>query len=80
MKRSGMVRRGALAWSVALATSFAGASSANAQSITDRVLEEGKITIGIHNQAPRGHAEGEGKAAGVGPDMIEAVLGYPNCK
>jgi polar amino acid transport system substrate-binding protein len=53
---------------------------ANAQSITDRVLEEGKITIGIHNQAPWGYAEGEGKAAGMGPDMIEAALGYPNCK
>ncbi|WP_342723866.1 ectoine/hydroxyectoine ABC transporter substrate-binding protein EhuB [Bradyrhizobium sp. B097] len=49
--------------------------SAVAQSITDRVVKEGRITVGIHNQAPWGYVGADGKVAGVGPDMVRAILG-----
>jgi polar amino acid transport system substrate-binding protein len=75
VRRSEISGRIVLTVSVALAMLSAGASSTTAQSITDRVLNDGKITIGIHNQAPWGYVGADGKAAGIGPDMIKAVLG-----
>ncbi|WP_159587943.1 ectoine/hydroxyectoine ABC transporter substrate-binding protein EhuB [Chelativorans xinjiangense] len=52
-----------------------GAHTAHAEPIKDRVLEEGRITIGIHNRAPWGFRTEAGEVAGFHPDMIEAVLG-----
>lgn len=57
---------GALAWAPI---------AANAQSIKDRVLQDGKISIGIHNEKPWGYVGEDGKVAGLGPDTLRAVLG-----
>ncbi|RWA51876.1 ectoine/hydroxyectoine ABC transporter substrate-binding protein EhuB [Cupriavidus sp. UYMSc13B] len=48
---------------------------AHGESIKDRVLKEGRITIGIHNQAPWGFKTEAGEVTGFHPDMIRAVLG-----
>ncbi|MBK3662785.1 ectoine/hydroxyectoine ABC transporter substrate-binding protein EhuB [Bradyrhizobium diazoefficiens] len=61
--------------SAALAVSGAGASAVSAQSITDRVLKEGKITIGIFNGEPWGFVGQDGKVTGFHPELIAAVLG-----
>jgi len=50
-------------------------SCANAQSITERFLKEGRITVGIHNQPPYGYIDTDGELAGFGPEMVKAVLG-----
>ncbi|MES0160200.1 MULTISPECIES: ectoine/hydroxyectoine ABC transporter substrate-binding protein EhuB [unclassified Mesorhizobium] len=75
MKLTQFLRRGALIGSAVLAIVSAAASAASAESIADRVLSSGKITIGIHNQAPWGYVGKDGQVAGVGPDMIKTVLG-----
>lgn len=49
--------------------------AAQSQPIKDRVLKEGRITIGIHNQVPWGFKTETGEVAGFHPDMIKAVLG-----
>ncbi|MBP0625302.1 ectoine/hydroxyectoine ABC transporter substrate-binding protein EhuB [Cupriavidus consociatus] len=48
---------------------------AHGESIKDRVLKEGRLTIGIHNQAPWGFKTETGEVSGFHPDMIRAVLG-----
>ncbi|TIR62514.1 MAG: transporter substrate-binding domain-containing protein, partial [Mesorhizobium sp.] len=68
-------RRAFVVGSAALAISSSRVSVATAQSITDRVLTEGKLTIGIHNRAPWGFRANDGSVSGVHPDMIKAVLG-----
>ncbi|WP_027528004.1 transporter substrate-binding domain-containing protein [Bradyrhizobium sp. Ec3.3] len=68
-------RRTALVGSAALVMLSAGVSAVCAESITDRVLKEGKITIGIHNRSPWGFRAGDGSATGFHPDMVKAVLG-----
>ncbi|MBB4398507.1 ectoine/hydroxyectoine ABC transporter substrate-binding protein EhuB [Bradyrhizobium sp. ERR14] len=68
-------RRAVLAGSAALALLGTGISAAYAQSITDRVLKEGKITIGIHNRSPWGFKAEDGSATGFHPDLVKAVLG-----
>ncbi|UCI32008.1 ectoine/hydroxyectoine ABC transporter substrate-binding protein EhuB [Mesorhizobium sp. B4-1-4] len=50
-------------------------SGARAQSIKDSVLNDGKITIGIGNNAPWGFVDKDQKVAGIQPEMIKAVLG-----
>lgn len=50
-------------------------SAAYAQSITNRVLKEGKITVGIHNRPPWGFKAEDGSATGFHPDLVKAVLG-----
>lgn len=49
--------------------------AAHAEPIKDKVLKEGRITIGIHNRAPWGFRTEAGEVAGFHPDMIKAVLG-----
>lgn len=68
-------RRTMLCGSAALVMLSAGVSVVCAQSITDRVLKEGKITIGIHNRSPWGFKAEDGSAAGFHPDLVKAVLG-----
>ncbi|WP_442868711.1 ectoine/hydroxyectoine ABC transporter substrate-binding protein EhuB [Bradyrhizobium sp. CCBAU 21360] len=68
------VRRAVFAGAAAMAMLSAGNSAVRAQSIKDRVLNEGKITIGIHNQPPWGFKTEGGGVSGVHPDMIKAVL------
>ena len=48
--------------------------AASAQSLKNKALSGGKITIGIHNQVPWGYKTADGRVAGVHPDMIRAVL------
>ncbi|RVJ66133.1 ectoine/hydroxyectoine ABC transporter substrate-binding protein EhuB [Sinorhizobium meliloti] len=48
---------------------------ANAEPIKDRVLNEGRITIGVGNNAPWGFVDGSQNATGIQPDLIRAVLG-----
>ncbi|MET4037926.1 MULTISPECIES: ectoine/hydroxyectoine ABC transporter substrate-binding protein EhuB [unclassified Bradyrhizobium] len=74
MRRSEFSRRVVLSGITALATFGASVSVATAQSITDRVLKEGKITIGIHNGAPWGFRADDGSVSGFHPDLIKAVL------
>lgn len=69
-----MLRRTVLIGGAALALLSTGISAANAQSIKDRVFSEGKITIGIENQAPWGFKGEDGSVTGVHPDMLKAVL------
>ncbi|WP_321897278.1 ectoine/hydroxyectoine ABC transporter substrate-binding protein EhuB [Burkholderia cepacia] len=61
--------------SVAACLLGTGSPSATAQSISDTVIKEGQITIGIHNVAPWGYIDKDGEAAGLGPDSIRAILG-----
>ncbi|MFB6453413.1 ectoine/hydroxyectoine ABC transporter substrate-binding protein EhuB [Bradyrhizobium tunisiense] len=68
-------RRVLLVVAASAAVFCAGASVVCAQSITDRVLKEGKITIGIHNRPPWGFKAEDGTATGFHPDLIRAVLG-----
>lgn len=75
MGSSELSRRTALTGSAALVMFGAGASAVSAQSITDRVLKEGKITIGIFNGEPWGFVGQDGKVTGFHPDLIAAVLG-----
>ncbi|MES0205081.1 ectoine/hydroxyectoine ABC transporter substrate-binding protein EhuB [Mesorhizobium sp. LNHC209A00] len=74
MKGNEMLRRAVLIGSAALALVGTCLSAAYSQSIKDRVLSEGKITIGIENQAPWGFKAEDGTVAGVHPDMLKAVL------
>ncbi|WP_457578226.1 ectoine/hydroxyectoine ABC transporter substrate-binding protein EhuB [Ensifer adhaerens] len=48
---------------------------ASAESIKDRVLKEGSITIGIANNAPWGFLGADQNVAGIQPDIVKAVLG-----
>lgn len=50
-------------------------SNVYAQSISDRVLKEGKITIGIHNRSPWGFKGADNQVTGFHPDLVRAVLG-----
>ncbi|MFB6453407.1 ectoine/hydroxyectoine ABC transporter substrate-binding protein EhuB [Bradyrhizobium tunisiense] len=68
-------RRAVLAGSAALGMLIGGASLVCADTITDRVLKEGKITIGIHNRPPWGFKAEDGSATGFHPDLVKAVLG-----
>lgn len=53
----------------------AGATSvASAESTSERVLSTGKIVIGVHNKAPWGYRNAEGKAAGFHPELVTAAL------
>ncbi|RKT10795.1 amino acid ABC transporter substrate-binding protein (PAAT family) [Paraburkholderia sp. RAU2J] len=60
---------------VLAAVTMMGATIASAQSVNDKDNHGGEITVGIHNQAPWGYRNADGSVAGVGPDMIRAVLG-----
>lgn len=75
MRSSEIARRAVLVGGAALAILSVAAPVVSAQSIADRVLKEGKVTIGIHNAAPWGFAGEDGKVAGVAPDVLKAVLG-----
>src|SRR5262245_10662550 len=67
--------RPVLVIAAALAMLSAAVSAVHAQSTADRVLKEGKITIGIHNRAPWGFKAEDGSASGFHPDLVRAVLG-----
>ncbi|PRX19628.1 extracellular solute-binding protein (family 3) [Paraburkholderia sp. BL18I3N2] len=75
MNLGGTGRGTAVRLAVAMALTCDGVSRANAQSIERKVLRDGKITIGIHNQALWGYKNTDGSVAGLGPDIIRAVLG-----
>jgi polar amino acid transport system substrate-binding protein len=45
-----------------------------AESVSERILREGKIVIGIANGAPWGYRDEDGEAAGFHPDLIEAAF------
>ncbi|KGT72924.1 amino acid ABC transporter [Bradyrhizobium japonicum] len=75
MRRLEFSRRALLLGSAALALRGAGVSAACAQSIADRVLKEGKITIGIHNRSPWGFKAEDGSPSGFHPDLVKSVLG-----
>lgn len=75
MQNTKILKRAVLIGGAVVAIACAALSPARAEELADRVLSDGKITIGIHNQAPWGYVGKDGKVAGVGPDMIRAVLG-----
>jgi len=45
-----------------------------AESTSKRVLESGKIVVGIHNKAPWGYRDTNGNAAGFHPELVVAAL------
>jgi polar amino acid transport system substrate-binding protein len=51
-----------------------GAGVANAGEARERILREGRITIGISNGAPWGYRDEDGNAAGFHPDLIKAAF------
>jgi len=54
---------------------FVFAGAAEAQTAKDRILEEGRIVIGIHNRAPWGYRdEKTGEPTGWHPDLIRAAF------
>ncbi|WP_028215540.1 transporter substrate-binding domain-containing protein [Paraburkholderia mimosarum] len=73
-------RRKWLGFVLAAAGVVAGAAVAHAQSGGDESIRGGEITVGIHNRAPWGYRNADGSVAGVGPDMIRAVLGQAGVK
>jgi polar amino acid transport system substrate-binding protein len=68
-------RRPVLIGSAALAMFGVGTSALRAQSNTDRLIKQGKITIGIHNRSPWGYRADDGSVSGFHPDLIKAVFG-----
>lgn len=50
------------------------ATSALAESTSERVLETGKIVVGVHNKAPWGYRDADGNAAGFHPELVIAAL------
>jgi polar amino acid transport system substrate-binding protein len=54
--------------SIGLFSSFAGA-----QTLTEKVAKDGKLTIGIHNRWPWGIRNEDGTVSGVHPDVLKAV-------
>ncbi|ARP89405.1 ectoine/hydroxyectoine ABC transporter substrate-binding protein EhuB [Bordetella genomosp. 9] len=57
------------------------APAAGAASTKDAILESGTLTIGIHNRAPWGFRDADGKAAGFHADLVReafAPLGVKN--
>ncbi|WP_368623899.1 ectoine/hydroxyectoine ABC transporter substrate-binding protein EhuB [Paraburkholderia sp. BR13444] len=75
MRISALSKRVALVLAAAVTVVSTGVTVARAESTEDKVLHDGEITIGIHNQVPWGYRNADGSVAGVGPDMIRAVLG-----
>jgi polar amino acid transport system substrate-binding protein len=62
-----------LAWG-ALACAVAMAPAAQAASTKDTILQSGTVTIGIHNRAPWGFRDADGKAAGFHADLVRAAF------
>ncbi|CAD6562972.1 ectoine/hydroxyectoine ABC transporter substrate-binding protein EhuB [Paraburkholderia sabiae] len=60
--------------SVTAAVGLIASASAPAEQIKDRVLQEGRITIGMENSAPWAYKTADGTVTGVHPDLIRAVL------
>lgn len=58
----------------ACAAIFAASGGAKAESTRERILREGKITIGISNGAPWGFRGENGEPAGFHPDLIKAAF------
>ncbi|WP_375781056.1 ectoine/hydroxyectoine ABC transporter substrate-binding protein EhuB [Bradyrhizobium sp. ma5] len=53
---------------------------AYSETLTDRIMQEGRTTIGIFNQPPWGFKTDTGEVAGVHPDMLRTVLGPAGVK
>ncbi|TIU71803.1 MAG: ectoine/hydroxyectoine ABC transporter substrate-binding protein EhuB [Mesorhizobium sp.] len=47
---------------------------ANAETLTETVAKEGRLTIGIHNRWPWGFKNEDGTVSGVHPDVLKAVV------
>src|SRR5262245_17284836 len=47
---------------------------AAAQTTRERILHDGRATIGIHNRRPWGFRSPDGQAAGFHPDLVRAAL------
>jgi len=75
MKQQLISRRTVLTACAGMTTLVASSPVAFSQTSQSEILRDGKITIGIHNQAPWGFKTMDGNVAGVHPDMIKAVLG-----
>lgn len=57
-----------------LALTALSTAGALAQSTLERVREQGKITIGIHNAVPWGFRADDGSVAGFSPDLVRAAM------
>jgi polar amino acid transport system substrate-binding protein len=61
------------AWG-ALACAAAAMPAAHAASTKDAILQSHTVTIGIHNRAPWGYRDADGKAAGFHADLVRAAF------
>lgn len=59
---------------IAAAIVAAPATSALAETTSERVMKTGKIVVGVHNKAPWGYRDAEGNAAGFHPELVIAAL------
>jgi polar amino acid transport system substrate-binding protein len=57
-----------------LACVMAATPAARAESTKDAILQSGTLTIGIHNRAPWGFRDADGKAAGFHADLVRAAF------
>ncbi|MDX0110344.1 ectoine/hydroxyectoine ABC transporter substrate-binding protein EhuB [Sinorhizobium meliloti] len=70
----------ALCGALALLAQIASLTVVAAQSATDRVLKEGKITIGVNNNSPWSFVDETGTVTGLQPNELRAVLGSVGLK
>lgn len=64
-----------MAGALALAFASAGYSRCAAETLAERVQNNGRITVGIYNVAPWGYKKEDGSVSGIHPDIPRAVLG-----
>ncbi|ASP87143.1 ectoine/hydroxyectoine ABC transporter substrate-binding protein EhuB [Sinorhizobium meliloti] len=75
-----MSKQVALCGALALLAQISSVSLVAAQSATDRVLKDGKITIGVNNNSPWSFVDETGTVVGLQPNELRAVLGSVGLK
>lgn len=63
-----------MAGGIAFSALSASVTQSRAETTLERIRDSGKITIGIHNQAPWGYRGADGEVAGFHPDLIRAAF------
>ncbi|MER8434985.1 MULTISPECIES: ectoine/hydroxyectoine ABC transporter substrate-binding protein EhuB [Mesorhizobium] len=74
MRILGVIRRAAMLITAALLLVSVSSEAIKAETLTEKIAKEGKLTIGIHNRWPWGVKNEEGTVSGVHPDVLKAVV------
>ncbi|MER9638767.1 ectoine/hydroxyectoine ABC transporter substrate-binding protein EhuB [Mesorhizobium sp. M0228] len=74
MRIVGVIRRAAMLITAALLLVSVSSEAVKAETLTEKIAKEGKLTIGIHNRWPWGVKNEEGTVSGVHPDVLKAVV------